>query len=123
MLHRSDLPLHDDNLCSCNRRGDDLCGGDPCGDDPCGDGDLRGDPHLENMGMDPGEHLQEGLGLLDIQLEPWDKDVDKVLELCKASPLGVHWWTWRGSLQLGMVDVEAVGKLLVQQDTCMQGCS
>lgn len=75
------------------------------------------------MGMDPGGHLQEGLGLLDIQLEPWDKDADMVPELCKASPLEVDWWTWRGSLQLGMLDVEAVGKLLVQQDTCMQGCS
>ncbi len=75
--------------------------------------------------MDLGKHLQEGLleihlqeGQLDIHLEPQDKD--EVLEVCKASPLEVA--QWLGSHPLDMLDVEVVGRLLVQVVQDMQGC-
>lgn len=95
-----DLPLHDD----------DLCGG------------LYGDPLLESVGMDLGEHLQEGL--LDIHLEPWDKD--ELLELHKASPPEVHLVPWQDSYQLGIGQlgtlrmVEEVGGSLLLE---LKGCS
>ncbi len=67
--------------------------------------------------MDLGEHLQEGLQ--DIHLVPQDK----VLELHKASPLEVHLAPWLGSHQLGTLDVEVGGILLVQVQQDMQDCS
>lgn len=90
-------------------------------DHPCGG--LYGDPLLENVGMDLGEHLQEGQ--LDIHHGVQDKD--ELLGLDKALSLEVLLDIWLGSHQhhqdkglVGTLDLEAGGMLL---EEVQQGCS